>query len=178
MTTEYVLEPGQSHEELARDLLEQAASPNQVTWSPRPDVFGGGVYVLADEGIAQRVREVRAARREEQAKQIADAQAAANERDASADVAAGLLTPAEAGFSANAGTDPGSAAEAARNAENTGDADDAEDEEEAAEEATETPAEEEKPLTPAQKRAAAKKAKQEEAAQAADAEAADQEKSE
>jgi hypothetical protein len=176
MTTEYMLEPGQSHDELARDLLEQAASPDQVHWSPRPDVYGGGVYVLADEGIAQRTREVRAARRAEQARQIEQAQAAAEERDSHPDVAEGLLTPAEAGFAANAGTDPGSAGAAEANAEATADtAKDAEDAADEAETAEDDGADEaaEAKLTPAQKRAAAKKAKQ-----AQDAEAADQEKSE
>lgn len=67
MTTEYYLQEGETHESLARDLLEQAAHPDQVIWRPRPDVYGGGVYELADEAIAQRVREVRAARRRDEA---------------------------------------------------------------------------------------------------------------
>jgi hypothetical protein len=196
MTTEYMLEPGQSHEELARDLLEQAASPDQVHWSPRPDVYGGGVYVLADEGIAQRTREVRQARRADEAKRIEEAQAAADERDANPDVAEGLLTPSEAGFSASTGTDPGSAGAAQANADaveagqrpdapadaaistdteadrqaGTAEADDDAD---AADDAEGEPK-----LTPAQKRAAAKKAKQAEAAKADDAADADEEKSE
>jgi hypothetical protein len=172
MTTEYVLEPGQTHEELAQELLAQAASPYQVHWSPRPDVYGGGVYVLADEGIAQRTREAMQARRAEEAQRIADAQKAADERDSQEDVASGLLTPAEAGFSANAGTDPGSAGEAERNAAATADEEpvaDDEDGDEADEEPVAddpaTPGDESK-MTPAQRRAAARRAKQEAAAQA------------
>jgi hypothetical protein len=182
MTTEYMLEPGQSHEELARDLLEQAESPDQVHWSPRPDVYGGGVYVLADHAIAERVRAVRAARREEQAKQIEEAQAAADERDSHEDVASGLLTPSEAGFAANAGTDPGSAGAAEANATAVAEGQtpvqtaEAAADEEAADADTEgdEPEVEGKPLTPAQKRAAARKAKQE----AETSQAADEEKSE
>lgn len=196
MSTEYMLEPGQSHEELAQDLLSQAGDPSQVTWSPRPDVFGGGVYVLADEGIAQRTRELRKARFDAEAKRIEEAQAAADRRDSNEAVASGLLTPAEAGFAANGGTDPGSAGAAERNAADvkagqTPDApkdaaistDTVEERQVAAEqdgddaEADDEDAEDEKPLTPAQKRAAAKKAKAAEAAKDADA-AADEEKSE
>lgn len=167
MTTEYPLQPGDTHESLARDLLEQAANPDQVHWSPRPDVHGGGVYVVADEGIAQRVRELRAARRREEAERIEASKAAADERDSHPDVAEGLLTPAEAGFPANAGTDPGSAGAAEADSEAQ---DDEADEELAADDA---PAEER--LTPAQKRAAAREAKKKAEAEQA---AADEEKSE
>jgi hypothetical protein len=177
MTTEYVLGPDDTHKSLAQDLLSQAAHPDQVHWSPRPDVPGGGVYVLADEGIAQRVREMRAARRAEEEQRIQVAQAAAEERDSHEDVASGLLTPAEAGFPANAGTDPGSAGEAEANAQAVADGntatapDDAAvaDDETADEPVADDPStpEDESKMTPAQRRAAKRKANQEAAAQAA-----------
>lgn len=65
MTTEYPLQEGDDPTELARDLLDQAAHPDEVRWAPRPDVTGGGVFVLGDEGIAQRTRDARRARNEE-----------------------------------------------------------------------------------------------------------------
>lgn len=182
MTTEYVLTEGDVLQEVARDLLEQAASPDQVHWSPRPDVYGGGVFVLADEGIAQRTIERRRARRADEAARIEAAQKAADERDSDPAVAEGLATPAEAGFAANAGTDPGSAGEAERIAAVTseGDADAAvqqgDDESLSTEEDADDDGEPvEKPLTTAQKRAAKKAA----ASKAADEQAAaDEEKSE
>ena len=183
MTTEYPLGPDDTHESLAQDLLEQAASPDQVHWSPRPDVFGGGVYVLDDEGIAQRVREVRTARRQEEAERIAAAQQAADQRDSHEDVASGLLTPAGAGFPANVGTDPGSAGAAEANAaaveagarpdapenamQTTDGADETPNEEAAADEGDETS---DKPLTAAQKRAAKKAATKAQADEASDEE--------
>jgi hypothetical protein len=172
MTTEYYLQEGDTHESLARDLLEQAANPEQVVWRPRPDVFGGGVYELADEAIAQRVREVRAARRRDEAAQIEASQKAAEDRDSHEDVASGLLTPAEAGFPANAGTDPGSAREAEE-------AEEADDEEVVEDEADDEPSEgdDEPRLTPAQKRAATRAEKAKKQAEAKQA-AADEEKSE
>lgn len=162
MTTEYPLGPDDTHESLARDLLEQAANPDQVHWSPRPDVHGGGVYVLADSGIAERVREVRLARRAEEADRIAASIAAADARDADPDVASGLATPAEAGFAANtpaAVSGPDEAEETVDDAEGDG-------------------TDGEAKRTPAQKRAATKKAKQEAAAEADADAAADQENSE
>jgi hypothetical protein len=165
MTTEYYLQEGDTHESLARDLLEQAAVPDQVVWRPRPDVYGGGVYELADSSIAERVREARAARRAEEAKRIEDSLRAADERDSDEAVAAGLLTPAEAGFPASTGTDPGAA---------PADEDDAEadDEDGEPEEADDDGAER---LTPAQKRARTREAKKQAAAEQA---AADEEKPE
>lgn len=174
MTTEYYLEEGDTHESLAKDLLEQAANPDQVTWAPRADTPGGGVYVLADEGIAQRVRAARADRRQEQARQIEEAQAAAQARDENPDVASGLATPAEAGFAANAGTDPGAAGAAKANAEATADDETSEDDEESADDAAADEAGEPR-LTPAQKRARTREAKKQAEAEQA---AADQEKSE
>lgn len=164
MTTEYYLQEGDTHESLARDLLEQAAVPDQVVWRPRPDVYGGGVYELADSSIAERVREARAARRAEEAQRIEDSLRAADERDSDEAVAAGLLTPAEAGFPASTGTDPGAAP-----ADEDGDADDEDGE---PEEADEDGAER---LTPAQKRARTREAKKQAAAEQA---AADEEKPE
>lgn len=158
MTTEYYLQEGDTHESLARDLLEQAANPDQVHWSPRPDVYGGGVYLLSDGSIAERVREARAARRAEEGKRIEASLKAAAERDSHEDVASGLLTPAEAGFAASISP-----------AETAGE-DDAADEDEEPEGADEEP----ERLTPAQKRARTKAQKQAEAEKAA----ADEEKSE
>lgn len=154
MTTEYILQEGDTHESLARDLLEQAAHPDQVVWRPRPDVYGGGVYELADSSIAERVREARAARRTEEAAAIEASLKAADERDASEDVASGLFTPAEAGFPANAVV--------------VEEDDEADDEEPDADDA------DAERLTPAQKRARTREAKKQAEAQAA----ADEEKSE
>jgi hypothetical protein len=170
MTTEYVLVEGDNLQEVARDLLEQAASPDQVHWSPRPDVYGGGVFVLADESIAQRTVERRRARRAEEAARIEAAQKAADKRDSDPAVAEGLATPAEAGFAANAGTDPGSAGEAERIREATSSDQDAaaqEDEDDDEDEADDDGVPAERPLTTAQKRAAAKAAKEKAAADAA-----------
>lgn len=182
MTTEYVLAEGDNLQEVARDLLEQAASPDQVHWSPRPDVYGGGVFVLSDETIAQRTIERRRARRSEEAAQIEQAQKAADERDAHPAVAEGLATPAEAGFAANAGTDPGSAGEADRIRETTSSDQDAAEQQGTASLSTEDEGDEDedagsdadddgvpatKPLTTAQKRAAAKAAKEKASADAA-----------
>lgn len=190
MTTEYMLEPGQSHEELARDLLEQAGSPDQVHWSPRPDVYGGGVYVLADSGIAERTRQVRMARRAEEAQRIEASLAAAEERDSDPAVADGTLTPDEAGFAPNAGTDPGSAGAAQANAEAVaaGQTPDAPVDAAQSTDATATPdagtadatgeEQDESKMTPAQKRAAAKRAKQATAADATEGADATEEKSE
>lgn len=175
MTTEYYLEEGDTHESVARDLLEQAEHPDQVHWSPRPDVHGGGVYLLADHGIAERTRQARQARRAEEAQQIADALAAAEERDSHPDVAEGLATPAEAGFPAS--LTPASEAEAdaaaVADAEAADEAEEADAADAAAEQDGEAPATPK--LTPAQKRAATKKAQQQ---AAADEAAADEEKSE
>lgn len=172
MTTEYYLEEGDTHESVARDLLEQAEHPDQVHWSPRPDVHGGGVYLLADHGIAERARQARQARRAEEAQQIADALAAAEERDSHPDVAEGLATPAEAGFPASLTPVTEADAAAAADAEAADEAEDADAADAEAEQDGEAPAAPK--LTPAQKRAAAKKAQQ----QAAADEATDEEKSE
>lgn len=170
MATEYALGPDDTHESLAKDLLEQAEHPGQVTWSPRPDVHGGGVYVLADEGIAQRVREVRYARRAEDARKQEAAEAFAKTRDESPDVAEGLATPAEAGFPASIGGDPGAAGTETAPAETVEDEGPAD--EEPADDNSTTP-EDESRQTPAQKRAAKR-----EAAKKAEAEAAAAEKTE
>lgn len=153
MTTEYYLQEGDVHADVARDLLEQAANPEQVHWSPRPDVPGGGVFVLAEEGIAQRTLAARRAKRLDETARIKAAQAAADERDSDPAVAEGLATPSEAGFPASGGTDPGAAAVT----EEHGDDEEPLDDEDADDEPDEA---EEKPLTPAQKRAAARAARQ------------------
>lgn len=162
MATEYYLEEGDTHESLAQELLAQAENPDQVHWAPRPDVHGGGVYLLADAGIAERTRAARQAQRDEDARLIADALAAAKARDEDPDVASGLATPAEAGFPASiVPTEPAE--------------DDADEEPTPDDPAT---PEDESKMTPAQKRAAAKKAKQEEAAAQAAAESAGEQDSE
>lgn len=183
MTTEYYLQEGDVQADVARDLLDQAEHPDQVHWSPRPDVYGGGVYVLGDESIAQRTLAVRKARRQEEADRIAANLAAADERDSHEAVASGLATPAEAGFPASGGTDPGSAAEAERNAAASGRDDaQAEGDEDATteDEGTEETGDDGKPLTPAQKRARTRAARQQAEADKAAAEqtAATPEKSE
>ncbi|HEU5111008.1 MAG TPA: hypothetical protein VFT95_20905, partial [Micromonosporaceae bacterium] len=115
---EYVMQEGDTAAEVARALLDKTDDPGSVHWSPRPDVPGGGVFVVHDEQVAAEVARERAEARQAEADRIAAAQAVAEERDAKADETG--MTPAELGFPANAGTDPGSAGEAARIAEVTG----------------------------------------------------------
>lgn len=103
---EYVLQDGDTHLDVARALIAKAGA-DAVDWSPRPDVPGGGVYVVRDEqALASFVQERQAARQAE-AERIATAQKAADERDAKLDETG--ATPAELGMSPNLGTDPGSA---------------------------------------------------------------------
>jgi hypothetical protein len=158
---EYVLQPGDDPGDVAKQLIE-AAGPENVHWFPRPDVPGGGVFQVNDEEAIAGVARTRAAARDAETRRIEEAQAAADERDAKADETG--MTPHELGFPANAGTDPGSVAEAERNAEVTGDADPEGDGEEV--EADDEPvavddpaaAEDESKMTPAQRRAARRKA--------------------
>jgi hypothetical protein len=177
VTTEYYLQEGDVQADVARDLLEQAEHPDQVHWSPRPDVYGGGVYVLGDESIAQRTLAVRKARRQEEADRIAANLAAADERDSHEAVASGLATPGEAGFPANTGTDPGSGAEGAASDDAQAEGDEAVTTEDEGAEETDDDG---KPLTPAQKRARTRAARQQAEADkaAADEAAANEEKSE
>jgi hypothetical protein len=136
---EVQLTEGDTHESLAKALIEKAG-PDKVSWSPRPDVFGGGVYIVTDEEAVaavvrerqQRVQEDEAARRK--------AEEFAAERDAKASETG--ATPAELGFAASVGTDSGAAAE--------GDEDEEDSEEET---------EPSEPQTTAQKRAAKRTAK-------------------
>jgi hypothetical protein len=103
---EYVLHEDDDQQEVVRELLAKTDHPGQVTWSPRPDVPHGGVYVVPED-LATEVLASRKAAREAQVQRIADAQAAADERDSHEAVAQGLATPAEAGFPASVGGDPG-----------------------------------------------------------------------
>lgn len=102
---EYVLHPDDNPADVARALLDKASDPSSVMWSPRPDVPGGGVYVVNNEETVAEVSRQFQQQRDAEAKRIADAQAAAEERDAKADETG--LTPAQLGFPANMGTDPG-----------------------------------------------------------------------
>jgi len=102
---EYVLREGDTHTDVARRLLAEVDDPQAVVWAPRPDVFGGGVYVVNDEAAVAKVVADLQAKRDDEAKRISAAQAKADERDARADETG--LTPAQLGFPANAGTDPG-----------------------------------------------------------------------
>lgn len=104
---EYVMHPGDDPVEVVRALLNKAEAPEHVVWAPRADVPGGGVYVVRDEATVAEVSRAMQAKRDEEAKRIADAQAAADERDAKADETG--LTPSELGFPASTGSDPGAA---------------------------------------------------------------------
>lgn len=167
---DYVMADDDNPTEVAQQLIAAAGADN-VHWYPRPDTPGGGVFAVNDEqAVADVVRKRQQARTEE-AERIAASQKAADERDRKADETG--LTPAQLGFAANTGTDPGSAdaakdaIEAAQRrtaaqsdatgttpAEQQGDDADVQDEpdDEDADEAAE------KPMTPAEKRAARRKA--------------------
>lgn len=151
---EYVLQPDDDPAEVARALLDKAASPDGVHWSPRPDVPRGGVFVVNDEETVAAVTRERGEARRIEAERIAEAQQAADQRDELADETG--LTPLELGIPANQGTDPGSAAEAERNAELT--AEDADEDEPVVEDDPATPEDESK-LTPAAARRARREAK-------------------
>jgi hypothetical protein len=152
---EYVLKEGEEHADVARRLLAESDDPNGVLWAPRPDTYGGGVYVVNNEETVAKVARDLQQVRDDQAKRIADAQAAADERDAKADETG--LTPSQLGFPANSGSDPG-----APGTEGTPQDDDEDDT--PVEDDPATP-EDESQMTPAQKRKAARlaKAKQDEA---------------
>lgn len=156
---EYVLKEGEEHADVARRLLAESDDPNGVLWAPRPDTYGGGVYVVNNEETVAKVARDLQQVRDDQAKQIADAQAAADKRDARADETG--LTPTQLGFPANAGSDPGAPGTEGtpQDVEDDGDEDDTPVEDDPA-----TP-EDESQMTPAQKRKAARlaKAKQDEA---------------
>lgn len=135
---EYVLKAGENHAEVAGRLLAEVDDPQAVVWSPRPDVFGGGVYVVNDDAAVAKVARDLQQARDDEARRIAEAQAAADERDARADETG--LTPAELGFPASL---PPS---------------DAEEDGEPVEDDPSTP-EDESAQTPAQRRKAARLAK-------------------
>lgn len=120
MTAEYPLRHGDNPAEVAQMLLDRADAPEHIQWAPRPDTPGGGVFVVHDEAVAADVARLRQEQRDAEAQRIEAAQTAADERDAKADETG--LTPAELGYPAAGGTDPGSAAEAQANAEVTADA--------------------------------------------------------
>lgn len=68
MTAEYTVGEGQTVGELARELLDTAREldrdPSVIAWTPRPDTDGGGVFVVTDTEVAQRVLERRQRRAE------------------------------------------------------------------------------------------------------------------
>ena len=146
---EYVLQEGDTHLDVARALLAEVDDPQSVVWAPRPDVYGGGVYVVNDEDAVANAVRVLQTRRDEQAKQIDEAQRAAEARDKRADETG--LTPAQLGIPASIGTDPGAPGTAGTLADV-----DEEDDGEPVEDDPATPEDESK-MTPAQKRAAKRK---------------------
>lgn len=179
---EYVMHPEDDSVEVARGLLDRVEDPQAVMWSPRPDVPGGGVFVVRDEETVAEVARVQQQKRDTQAQQIADAQAAAEQRDAKADETG--LTPTELGFPASTGADPGApgtegvrasdeaaargdgllAPEVTENPDGTVSSE--EDDPDTGESATDDPStpEDESKMTPAQRRAAKRKAAAEAAA--------------
>jgi hypothetical protein len=183
------MHPEDNPAEVARALLDKVDDPQAVVWAPRPDVPGGGVYVVRDEAVVAEVTRARKQARDDQARRISEAQAAADDRDAKADETG--LTPAELGIPASTGTDPGApgtegvratpeaatrgdgllAPELTQNADGTVSADDESGEDgadaESGEDDPATPDVDESKMTPAQRRAAKRRA-------AADKAAADQ----
>jgi hypothetical protein len=170
---EYVIKEGEDHADVARRLLAESDDPNGVVWAPRPDTYGGGVYVVNnEETVAKVARDLQQAR-DLEAQRITDAQAAADERDAKADETG--LTPAQLGFPANAGTDPG-----APGTEGTPSEVDEDDDAETGESVEDDPAtpEDESQMTPAQRRKAARQRKAQEDQANADAAKGDADASE
>lgn len=161
---EYILKDGENHAEVAQRLLAEVDDPQGVVWSPRPDVYGGGVYVVNDEAAVAKVSADMARARDEEAQRIAEAQRLADERDAKADETG--LTPTELGFPANVGTDPG-----APGTEGTASVPDEDDSDEGDEVVVDDPStpEDEAAMTPAQRRKATRERKQAEEAAAAEA---------
>lgn len=104
--SEYVLGVDENPEQTVRELLAHADDPASVVWSPRPDVPHGGVYVIPD-ALSEKVLAARQAVRDAQAKQIQQGLDFAEQRDSHDAVVQGLATPAEAGFPAAVGNDPG-----------------------------------------------------------------------
>jgi hypothetical protein len=102
---EYVMKEGDTHQDVARRLLAEVDDPQAVAWSPRPDVYMGGVYVVNDDAAVAKVASDLKQARDAEAKRIADAQAFAEERDKQADETG--MTPRELGFPAAVQSDPG-----------------------------------------------------------------------
>lgn len=48
---EYVMGPDDKQDEVARDLMEHAGPDraHEIAWNPRPNVPGGGVFVMPDD---------------------------------------------------------------------------------------------------------------------------------
>lgn len=105
---DYVMTEDEDQTTVVQELLANAESPEHVVWRPRSGVPHGGVYEVPDD-LADKLLEHRRARAQAETDRIDAAQAAADERDSSEAVASGLVTPAEAGFAANATGDPGAA---------------------------------------------------------------------
>lgn len=103
---EYVLGEDENQEKVVQELLANANHPDDVVWRPRSGVPHGGVYEIQDE-LMDRLVEHRRAQRAAETERTEARIAAADERDATPAVAEGLVTPAEAGFAANAQGDPG-----------------------------------------------------------------------
>lgn len=158
---EYVMHPDDDATEVARQLLARVDDPQAVMWSHRPDVPGGGVFVVRDEETVAEVVRLRQQARDEQAKRIADAQQAADERDAKADETG--LTPTELGIPASTGTDPGAPGTEGVLVDDESGEDGADDDEPAVDDPS-TPDVDESKLTPAQRRAAKRKAAADQAA--------------
>jgi hypothetical protein len=153
---EYILKDGESHEEVAQRLLAEVEDPQGVTWSPRPDVYGGGVYVVNDEAAVAKVATDMARVRDEEAQRIAEAQRLADERDAKASETG--MTPTELGIPANRGTDPG-----APGTEGTASNPDEDDSDKGDDSDDPSTPEDESTMTPAQRRKAARERKAAEA---------------
>lgn len=95
---EIYVKDGETKEEVARRLLDQAAHPDHVVWQPRSGQEAGGVFFVPDDEVDDLIARVEAARRAETEateKRIAFAE----ERDAR--IADTGLTPEQAGFPAN-----------------------------------------------------------------------------
>lgn len=102
---EIYVKDGETKEEVARRLLDQAAHPDHVVWQPRSGVAEGGIFYVPDDEVDDLVARVQA-KRDAERKLTEQRIAAADERDAK--VADTGLTPDQLGFSANATGDPGS----------------------------------------------------------------------
>jgi hypothetical protein len=96
---------GETKEEVARRLLDQAAHPDHVVWQPRSGVAEGGIFYVPDDEVDDLIARVEA-KRDADRRLTEQRIKAADERDAK--VADTGLTPEQLGFPANATGDPGS----------------------------------------------------------------------